>query len=463
MRTAFPVDSETRVRRAPLPAAALLLVLAVLCAWVAPAAHADGDPASDYLYAASVFVPYDAQPNGTPANQLSELVSGADRAGYPVRVALIASAEDLGSDTPLWGKPQQYAVFLGTELSLVYQGELLVVMPDGVGVYRYHDGTAAQQRLLAGIALGAGAGALARGAQVAVERLAAAAGHPLKAPAGDSLAGHGRSSGSLDLGSSVPWVLVALLCLGGLAWLAITLLRPRRSRPGSQPARAPAAPAAAGRRRLLVPALLSTACLLLAGGDMALARLGHSRAAGGVPQTTTELMGLFRFPAGHPAPNFTLVDQRGRRYSLTSFRGHVVVLEFTDSRCENLCPIISHEYVEAARDLGRTNADVDFVSVNVNPFHDRVSDVAHYSREHGLMNLPNWYFMTGSPAQLRAVWRRYDVSVTVNKSNGEIEHEAPMLFIDRDGRERWLASPDYNQAAIDQWGVGIAQVARELL
>jgi hypothetical protein len=61
------------------------------------------------------------------------------------------------------------------------------------------------------------------------------------------------------------------------------------------------------------------------------------------------------------------------------------------------------------------------------------------------------------------VWRRYDVSVTVNRSNGEIEHEAPMLFIDRTGQERWLATPDYNQAAIDQWGVGIALLARELL
>ena len=38
-----------------------------------------------------------------------------------------------------------------------------------------------------------------------------------------------------------------------------------------------------------------------------------------------------------------------------------------------------------------------------------------------------------------------------------------MLFIDPEGQERWLASPDYNQAAINQWGVGIAQVARELL
>ena len=192
-----------------------------------PAAHADGGPGRLSLRRQR-FRSLRRAAEPTPANQLSELVNGVDRAGYPVRVALIASAEDLGSDTPLWGKPQQYADFLGTELSLVYQGELVVVMPDGVGVYRYHRGTATQQRLLAGIAPGAGAGALARGAQVAVERLAGAAGHPLKAPAGDAPAVHGRSSGSLDLGGTALWVLVALLCLGGLAWLASALLRAQR-------------------------------------------------------------------------------------------------------------------------------------------------------------------------------------------------------------------------------------------
>lgn len=52
---------------------------------------------------------------------------------------MIATRSDLGSIGALWRQPQLYAEFLGRELSLVYHGEVLVVMPDGFGVSR--DGT----------------------------------------------------------------------------------------------------------------------------------------------------------------------------------------------------------------------------------------------------------------------------------------------------------------------------------
>ena len=49
---------------------------------------------------------------------------------------MIATNSDLGSIAALWRRPQLYAQFLGRELSLVYHGELLVVMPNGFGVVR---------------------------------------------------------------------------------------------------------------------------------------------------------------------------------------------------------------------------------------------------------------------------------------------------------------------------------------
>ena len=72
----------------------------------------------------------------TSRRRLGALLAAAQRSGYPIRVALIASATDLGSVTELWRQPQNYARFLGQELSLVYRGPLLVVMPNGYGLYR---------------------------------------------------------------------------------------------------------------------------------------------------------------------------------------------------------------------------------------------------------------------------------------------------------------------------------------
>jgi hypothetical protein len=102
---------------------------------IAPAATlADGDPASDILLAQTIFYGADSGLTTAQAAQLqARLVSDAAH-GHPLKVAVIASPNDLGAITAAWHKPQAYAKFLGTELSFVYHGTLLVVMPDGAGL-----------------------------------------------------------------------------------------------------------------------------------------------------------------------------------------------------------------------------------------------------------------------------------------------------------------------------------------
>jgi hypothetical protein len=67
---------------------------------------------------------------------LEAAVDAAARARVPIRVAVIATPYDLGSVGALYRKPQRYARFLGQELSYVYKGRLLVVMPNGYGLWR---------------------------------------------------------------------------------------------------------------------------------------------------------------------------------------------------------------------------------------------------------------------------------------------------------------------------------------
>jgi hypothetical protein len=162
------------------PAAAAALVAALALVAAAPAL-ADGDPASDFLLTQEVFLPYDASISATRSGQLAGLVSDAARAGYPIRVALIASPTDLGSVTALWAKPQQYAKFLAAEVSFAYRGRLLVVMPAGLGTYQPGHPSAGGQRSLAGLKVAPGANGLAATAITAVERLAAARGIRLHA------------------------------------------------------------------------------------------------------------------------------------------------------------------------------------------------------------------------------------------------------------------------------------------
>ncbi len=105
-------------------------------AWAvaAPAARADGDPASDVLLYQHAFFPYAAPSSGAKAELLGA-VAAAKRAGFTVRVAVIQSKQDLGADPELFAQPQLYAKFLDAELrSTRYLGGLIVVMPQGFGV-----------------------------------------------------------------------------------------------------------------------------------------------------------------------------------------------------------------------------------------------------------------------------------------------------------------------------------------
>ncbi len=152
------------------------------------------------------------------------------------------------------------------------------------------------------------------------------------------------------------------------------------------------------------------------------------------------LMALTPVPATQ-APGFTLTDQRGRTLSLAAFHGKVVVLEFMDPHCTDICPIVSNEFIDAYHDLGPLAGKVVFAAVNVNQYHAAVRDMAQYSSEHQLTTIPDWHFLTGPVPQLQTVWRDYNVEVQAPNPNADIVHTSAVYFIDTQGREKYLASP----------------------
>jgi hypothetical protein len=130
---------------------AVLAAAALVSLALAPAlARADGDPASDVLASQFAFVPADARASTVQLAQVGAVLAGAKRSGYAIRVAIIPSATDLGSVTALWRQPGNYARFLGAELSLVSDVRLLVVMPNGFGLYHAGRRLPAEEAALGG-------------------------------------------------------------------------------------------------------------------------------------------------------------------------------------------------------------------------------------------------------------------------------------------------------------------------
>lgn len=176
---------------------------------------------------------------------------------------------------------------------------------------------------------------------------------------------------------------------------------------------------------------------------------------------------------GKAAPGFTLTDQYGKTIGLSAFRGKAVVLEFMDPHCTDICPIISAEFVDAYRDLGPAARDVVFLAVNVNPYHNKVTDMAAFSAEHGLTAIPSWHFFTGPVPALQRVWASYDVLVQAPSPTADVVHTSTAYFIAPDGREVFEAQPMDDHTAngtaylpsgqTAEWGQGIALVARQML
>jgi hypothetical protein len=215
------------------------LVLALLAlAVAAPAARADGDPASDFLLSQQVFYPYYSNTPKAGVAQLKQTVADANKRGYRIRVAVITSPYDLGSLTALWEKPKAYANFLALELAFVYPGRLLVVTPNGYG---YNAGTVKKNNTfvdehdpktlayLSTIPIGKGTAGLLQTADTAVRRLAARNGVTLPPPAKPSSSGGSSSSDTIVI--AIAAVAIAVLVAG----LEVLRRRRRNRRVSSEP------------------------------------------------------------------------------------------------------------------------------------------------------------------------------------------------------------------------------------
>src|SRR3989475_1514663 len=138
--------------------------------------------------------------------------------------------------------------------------------------------------------------------------------------------------------------------------------------------------------------------------------------------------------SGDPAPDFTLTDQFGHSVTLSSLRGHEVVLAFIDARCKTLCPLTAQIMYDAKVQLGSSaSSRVDLVAVNANPTATSIPEVQSWSINHGMLH--QWLFLTGTAQQLQSVYHVYNVYVQVS-SNELVEHDPIMFIIDTQGHER---------------------------
>jgi protein SCO1 len=153
-----------------------------------------------------------------------------------------------------------------------------------------------------------------------------------------------------------------------------------------------------------------------------------------------------RLPVIGRAPPFTLTSQDGAPVALADLHGKVLAVTFIYTGCPDICPLVTQKMVEVQNALGAAfGAKIAFVSITLDPEHDTPAILKDYAQSWGAK--PNgWVFLTGSPAAVRDVTRRYGVFFA-KKEDGSVDHTQLTTLVDADGQMRvqylgWRFDPD---------------------
>ncbi len=161
---------------------------------------------------------------------------------------------------------------------------------------------------------------------------------------------------------------------------------------------------------------------------------GPSLSPSSTPEGFTSASGFAgaALPAGIAAPAWTLADPRGRRVALSGLRGRVVILAFLSPTASGASPLIAQQIRGALDDLGNP-ATVAAVAIGADPALDSPARVNAFLARASLTG--RLTYLTGSPAQLRVIWRAYHV-VPLTAGRARFEGAATVLLIDGRGEER---------------------------
>lgn len=145
--------------------------------------------------------------------------------------------------------------------------------------------------------------------------------------------------------------------------------------------------------------------------------------------------------AGTETPDFTLVNQDGKKISLKKYRGRTLVLTFIYTRCPlpDYCPLMTRNFALIHEGLQRNPAlkqNTHLLSVSVDPEHDRPNVLRQYGLKQFESNqteaFKTWEFATGTSDQVKAVAQFFGLNYW--KENGQIIHGLRTAIIGPDGK-----------------------------
>lgn len=130
-----------------------------------------------------------------------------------------------------------------------------------------------------------------------------------------------------------------------------------------------------------------------------------------------------------------------------------------DPECDDVCPLVAQEILEANKQLGSNSKNVVYIGLNVNPSYNKVSDVKAFTDQHGLSAFKNWYFLTGSPDALKKIWSAYGFASIPTKV--DVMHTSAFIFVNSNGKV-YEGTPQDDQSSVKEWSNAISFLVKTM-
>lgn len=142
-----------------------------------------------------------------------------------------------------------------------------------------------------------------------------------------------------------------------------------------------------------------------------------------------------RLPKIKSAPEFTLTQQDGKRLTLKELRGKVLAITFIFASCTDTCPLLTAKMAGLQQSLGADfGSKIYFISITVDPERDTTEVLKRYAEAYKA-NLAGWAFLTGTPAEIRDVAKRYGIYYK-KTPRGDVDHTFLTSLVDHNGTLR---------------------------
>ena len=136
-------------------------------------------------------------------------------------------------------------------------------------------------------------------------------------------------------------------------------------------------------------------------------------------------------PGENVLPDFTLVDQYGRDFRLSSLKGRVVLIYFGYTHCPDVCPLVLTKYKQILASLGSDADKIALIFVTVDPERDTVEVMRRYLSYYSERIIG----LTGEPDKVAEVLEKYNVYVAKEEPDASgnylVDHFALVMGADR--------------------------------